>query len=146
MSQAFDLGVIAVPMNQKGVQARVGGRYMMSQLHELCAVGNEIAQSDSVFPISHLVYYGLDQNNPAYQMVTQMIFPLTLQSLPEGVKKEEWIRRMGEGSFNTAEFTAAMLPELTPEVRQNIGREMYKLGLELFNAIDNKEIELVNID
>jgi len=119
---------LRLPLPQ-GKYADVGGKMNTVNLHELCAVANELAHSNAEVPESFMNYVnkGTD-NDPSsgYQLVTRILPLFALMNSPENSERNEILGRiMHNQEVTTLELNRFFVKTLSKEDIRTIGDKLY---------------------
>lgn len=125
-----------IPMGVGDVTANMSGNYAPVMFSELCAVGNEIAHSESEFPLSHVSYFTAGDEY-GYQMLSQLLPVLTIASLKDERKKAFLINQFTQnGSMNRGALAKAVIEDLDVETRKKVGESLYRMGYSFLMAAE----------
>lgn len=131
-----------------GKMAHIGDRHHPMQFHEMCAVGNEIFNSESDSPVSLISYLKANQlGHPfAGYAKVQRILPLLIL---KHSNDSEMKRLIEDNLMNNrpvkSRDIARLAFKLSKKQLKQVGKEMYELGLSYLTSAQNGGFRKVGV-
>jgi hypothetical protein len=133
---------VGVPLNNTGTVADASGIYTPVHFAELCAAGSEIYNDQSSFPLTYVMYFADHRNNFGYKLIGQLLPLLTVKAIPESPEKETLLAKMQSNQrMKSAELARIAIHQLTPELRRQVGAQMYRMGRQMFYLAESGQLE-----
>ncbi len=124
------------------------GKMHPVNLHELCAVGNELFNSDSYLPNSLYRYIDLGGgtcNVPGYQLVSRVLPLVAVLTAPESEEKEKLVNDIGKrGGFNTADINRMIANTYGVKDMNRLGAEIFLIGLQQMQSAESAAMQAMS--